>query len=126
MFENEWFPPANAIGVTWQEFWGMNPRIIKCIAKGHKEKIKEQDTLMHTWWGTYGLSALTVAVEHCLHGKKAKSEYIKKPIMADYEKTKENVQITEDEKKKQTEQLFMQLQIMGINHKHNHKGSTVS
>lgn len=102
MFENEWFPPANAMGVTWQEFWRMNPHIIKCIAKGHKEKIKEQDTLMHTWWGTYGLSALTVAVEHCLHGKKAKSEYIDKPILSQevtkeskYKESKEEIAVFE-------------------------------
>ena len=102
------------------------PKELEPYEIAHKKQIMEKDLLAHTWWGTYGLSALTVAVEHCLYGKKAKSEYIKKPIMADFEKTKESVQITEDEKKKQTEQLFLQLQIMGINHKHNHKGSTVS
>lgn len=117
MFENEWFPPANAMGITWDEFWGMNPRIIKCIAKGHKEKIKEQDALMHTWFGTYGISALTVAVEHCLHGKNAKTEYIDKPIMSDLDKEKKSTELTEEEKLKQTEQVFLTLRIMGINNK---------
>lgn len=69
------------MGVTWQEFWGMNPHIIKCIAKGHEEKIKQQDYLQHLWWGSYGLSAVYMATEHCF-GKKPKSKYIEKPLFS--------------------------------------------
>lgn len=86
MFENEWFPQANAMGVTWQEFWKMNPHIIKCLIKGHREKIeqeiKRQDLLQYLWWGNYGLSAVAVAVEHTIFGKKAKSEYVKEAILS--------------------------------------------
>lgn len=32
--------------------------------------------------GQYVLSAVSVAVEHCLAGKKAKREYIKEPILS--------------------------------------------
>lgn len=90
MFENEWFPKANAIGVSWQEFWGMNPHIIKLLLKGHEEKIKEQDYL--AWLSNqYTLSAVSVAVEHCLAGRKAKSKYIGKPILENIsDRTKEN------------------------------------
>lgn len=92
MFENEWFPKANAIGVSWQEFWEMNPRIIKLLLKGHEEKIKEQDYM--AWLSNqYTLSAVSVAVEHCLFGRKAKSEYIKEPILP---------KIEEDGQKKNT------------------------
>lgn len=31
--------------------------------------------------GMYALSAISVAMEHCLAGKKAKSEYIKEPFL---------------------------------------------
>lgn len=80
MFENEWFPKANAIGVSWHEFWGMNPHIINLLIKGHQEKIKEQDYL--AWlFGQYTLSAVMVAVEHNLAGEKAKSKYIKEPFL---------------------------------------------
>lgn len=80
MFENEWFPKANAIGISWQEFWGMNPHIIKLLIKGHEEKIKEQDYL--AWLqGQYTLYAVSVAIEGCIAGKKAKLKYLKKPIM---------------------------------------------
>lgn len=58
----------------------MNPRIIKAICKGHKEKIKQQDYL--AWlFNQYTLSAVSVAVEHCLAGSKAKSKYIGSPLM---------------------------------------------
>lgn len=114
MFENEWFSKANAIGVSWSEFWNMNPRIIKLLLKGHEEKIKEQDYL--AWlFSQYTLSAVSVAVEHCLAGRKARSEYIKEPIMSkvfeDDGLTEE--QITEKEIKKAilTEQRFMAMAI---------------
>ncbi|MBO5922808.1 MAG: hypothetical protein J6Q48_10545 [Bacteroidaceae bacterium] len=88
--------------------------------------LEEQDRLMHAWWGNYGLSAVSVAVDHCLNGKKAKSEYVKEPILANIGDTipnkSENVELTEEEKKKQTEQLFMQLRIIGANHKLSQKG----
>ena len=61
MFENEWFPKASVMGITWNEFWKMNPHIINCIANGYREKQIEQDSLAHAWWGTYGLSAVSVA-----------------------------------------------------------------
>lgn len=111
MFENEWFPKANAMGVSWQEFWKMNPHIIKLIAKGYEEKIKEQDYL--AWLhNQYTLSAVLVAVEHCLAGKKAKSEYIKKPILSK-NKGPETEDITEEDIQKAilTEQQYMAMAI---------------
>lgn len=68
----------------------MNPHIIKLHIKGHEEKIKEQDYL--AWiFNQYTLSAASVAVEHCLAGRKAKSKYIEKPILQNMsEETKEN------------------------------------
>lgn len=44
--------------------------------------------------GQYTLSAVLVAVEHCLAGKKAKSEYIKEPILKN---VSENIELTQDE-----------------------------
>lgn len=57
----------------------MNPHIIFLLVKGHKEKIKEQDYL--AWrFNQYTLSAVTVAVERNLAGKKSKARYIEKPF----------------------------------------------
>lgn len=94
LFENEWFPQANAMGVTWQEFWGMNPHIIKCLQKGYEEKIRQEDYLQHIWWGSYGLSAVSIAVEHCLAGSKAKTKFIENPI---FSKVSENEEFAEEQ-----------------------------
>ena len=112
--------------MTWEAFWGMNPHIIKLLAKGHEEKIKEQDYL--AWISNqYTLSAVSVAVEHCLAGRKAKSKYIEEPILYNIgNSTKESTPMTDEEKKQQTEQLFMKLRIMGTNFNMNHKDGTGS
>ncbi len=79
------------MGITWWQFWELNPHKIKIIAIGYNEQKIEFDAMMHAWWGEYGLSAVTVAVEHCIHGRKASSKYIEKPILSIIqENTKEN------------------------------------
>lgn len=81
-FENEWFPQANAIGISWEEFWRMNPHIIKCMLKGYNEKRKEFDMMM--WcMEQYVHDAVFVALDHrltALFGKKAKSKTFDNPI----------------------------------------------
>lgn len=93
MFENEWFPKANAMGVSWQEFWGMNPHIIKLLMKGHEEKIKEKDYL--AWWSNqYTMVAVTVAVERIMAGRKSSAEYVKEPAL---QKVIEESNMTQEE-----------------------------
>lgn len=46
----------------------------------HAEKLKEETLLVWKWCGDYVMSAVYFAVEHNLHGKKAKSEYAKMPL----------------------------------------------
>ena len=58
------------------------PKDLYPYDKAHELQLKEQDELQHIWWGNYGISALIVAIDSCLNGKSAKSEYIKSPIMA--------------------------------------------
>lgn len=80
MFEKTWLPQALAIGVTYDEFWKMNPHIINILLEGHKLKMRMQDEQM--WmFGIYIQSAASVAIEKNLAGKKAKQKYIDKPIM---------------------------------------------
>lgn len=47
----------------------------------HYEKIKELDSLAWKWCKDYVLPAVYYAVERNLHGKKAKFEYPKKPVL---------------------------------------------
>ncbi len=49
---------------------------------------------MHAWWGTYGLSAMSVAIEHCFAGKKATSSYVEHPITSN---ALENDGLTQEE-----------------------------
>lgn len=122
MFENEWFPKANAMGVSWQEFWSMNPRIIKVIAKGYKEKIKEQDYL--AWLSNkYTLSAVGVAIENNF-AKHPKAKYIDKPIMQQIEE--QNKPLSENELQRQRELFVAKLEVMKTNFELNHKDSSVS
>lgn len=41
---------------------------------------RQRDVEAWMQWGAYGLSAVSAAIEHNLAGKRAKSEYTKRPI----------------------------------------------
>ena len=77
--------------------------------------------MMHMWFGTYGLSAVSVAVEHCFAGRKAKSKYIEKPVLSEIQERKTNKELTEDEKQAQLDKFVMSLKIMESNFKAEHK-----
>lgn len=62
------------------------PADLEPYAKAHKLEVMENDSIIHAVCGNYVLSAVSVAVEHCLAGRKAKSKYIDKPIMQEIEK----------------------------------------
>ena len=81
----------------------------------------EMDYMMHMWFGTYGLSAVSVAVEHCLAGRKAKSKYIEKPVLSEIQERKTNKELTEDEKQAQLDKFVMSLKIMESNFKAENK-----
>ena len=70
------------------------PKELEPFKKAHKNKIMEQDSLQHMWWGNYGISALVVAIGTCFGGKDSKAEYIKEPILS---KEFENDGLTEEE-----------------------------
>lgn len=81
--------------------------------------------MMHMWFGTYGLSAVSVAVEHCLAGRKAKSKYIEKPVLAEMQKKNDmNRELTEEEKQAQLDKFVMSLKIMESNFKAEHENKT--
>ena len=110
------------MGITWWQFWELNPHKIKIIAMGYKEQKIELDAMIHTWFGTYGLSAVSVAVEHCLAGRKANSKYIEKPILSEFkENSKDSNHLTEEEKQKQVDLFFAREKARRVNWKRNHK-----
>lgn len=72
--------------IDWSSPSDMEPYL-----KAHKEELKEKDYL--AWlFNQYTLSAVSVAIEHNLVGKKAKLEYIKEPFLS---KAFENDELTE-------------------------------
>lgn len=119
MFENEWFPKVNAIGVTWEEFWTLNPHIVKLLIKGHKEKVQEEleiANLIAFYQGQYNMFSLLATVGNMFSGKSSKKyEYPSKPFDL-YKK-----ELTEDELQKQRELFVAKLMAMQTNFELNHK-----
>ena len=107
-------PSALTIDVPYDVFWHLNPKKLKPFQIAYENKRRLRDEEQWMYWGSYGISALSFVIENAL-SKNSKAEYIKKPILQQLISTSNK--LTEEEKKKQTEQLFMQLMIMGINHK---------
>lgn len=104
------------------------PKELKPYEVAYKNKIKEIDAMMHAWIGSYGLSAVSVAVEHCIHGRKASTKYIEKPILSQIEiGTKDSNKLTEEEKQKQVDLFFAEQKARRVNWKRNqkNKGSRV-
>ena len=64
-------------------------------AKAHKLERMENDRIIHAVCGNYILSAISVAIDHCFNGNRAKSEYIQEPLMS---KEFEDYGLTEEEK----------------------------
>lgn len=122
-------PYALSIGVEYDVFRHLNPKKLNAFSEAYKMRMKELDSLVHAWVGNYGISALCVSIANCFN-KTSNAKYIKNPIMSDLLNAELNGSkvLTEEEKRKKTENLFMQLKIMGANHKRNKKSkdSTVS
>lgn len=54
---------------------------------------------LHTWIGTYVTSSVTVAVDHCLNGRKAKTKYVEKPVQL-FELTEEEKELEAEKERK--------------------------
>ena len=87
-------PDALTIGIPYELFWHLNPKKLKPFQLAYKKRQQELDAQMHMWWGNYGISALIYAIEHCLAGNKAKSQYVKESILS---KLLENDGLTQEE-----------------------------
>ena len=114
-------PSALAVGVPYELFWHLTPKKIDAFYKANKiqRQIKDEEMWM---LGQYVMSALDATVCNTFlwrkKGEKCHS-YIEKPILLSIvesdDKKKISTELTDEEKKKQTEQLFMKLKIMGTN-----------
>ena len=95
------------------------PNELRSFYKAYKNKKRIKDEEMYMWWGSYGISALIVAIDRCFSGKKSKAEYIKEPILS---QTFKDDGLTEEEKQKQRELFVAKLQVMQTNFELSKKG----
>jgi hypothetical protein len=103
------------IGVPYELFWHLNPKKLKPFYTAYENKRKIRDEEMWIWVGAYFKSAFETVIAHFgagLSGKTSQAKYIDKPI---YKNISNNKELTEEEKIKQTKELFMQLSIMEAN-----------
>ncbi|MCM1225152.1 MAG: hypothetical protein NC548_62945 [Lachnospiraceae bacterium] len=91
-----------------------SPADLEPYSKAYKLQLQQQDSQLHVM-GMYVLSAVSTAIEHNFAGKKAKSEYIKEPLLS---KAFENDGLTEEEIQEKeirkailTEQRYMAMAI---------------
>ena len=105
--------------MPYELFWHLNPTKLKPFHTAFENKRKLRDEENWITWGTYAMSALSVIMANAF-SKNSQAKFIEKPV---YQQVRENTgELTEEEKIRQTEQLFMQLQLMESNYKLNHKG----
>lgn len=76
-----WLLCTKGYGFTVKDIDSSCPADLEPYAEAHTLEMKQRDREMWMWWGEYGLAATSVAVDHCLNGRKAQSKYIDKPIM---------------------------------------------
>lgn len=106
MIATKWY------GFTPEMIDWSSPSDMKPYIKAHKEGLKEKDYI--AWLqGQYALSAASVAIERCLAGRRAKTKYIKKPILQEMEE--QSKPMTEEEIQRQRELFVAKLQAMKTN-----------
>lgn len=88
-----WLLVTKGYGFTVDDIDWSCPADLEPYEKAHKLQMIEQDSQMHKM-GIYVLSAVSTAIERNFAGKKAKSEYIKEPLLS---KSFENDGLTEEE-----------------------------
>lgn len=83
-------------GMTEDQFWKSNPRIIKVYEEAWRNEVNYKNMVVHAWIGNYGLSAVATALSLVLtpmfcKGKQSRAKYIEEPIRL-FPKTEEEKQ----------------------------------
>lgn len=109
-----------AMGISYEEFWHLNPRKINVIVEGYK--LKRQVIDEQQWFlGDYVFDAVSLALGNAFRKKGTKpKEYFKEvdqSILNRMKDTPDENGLTETEKKSKTELLFKNLEIMAANYR---------
>lgn len=60
-----------------------NPKKLEPFIKAHRISERQKDLDMYMM-GAYIQRSVGVAIDHCMNGKKAKSEYFKQPLLTEF------------------------------------------
>ncbi len=105
-------------GFTVDDIDWSSPSDLEPYSKAYKLHIQQQDYM--AWiHNQYTLSAVSVAVEHCLAGRKAKSRYIEKPLLEKIEQ--KNKPMTQEEIERQRLLFISKMNVMKTNFELNNK-----
>lgn len=106
------------MGITWDQFWEMNPKIVNAHKEGFRLKKEEQNAFAYIQ-GIYIRDALSSTVGNMFKKKSAKAiEYPSQPydLYAKSEVSSEGSGgMSEAEKRKKTEEIFGVLSVMKAN-----------
>lgn len=110
------------MGISWSEFWTLNPHILNLKLENYIEKqereLQKQNSLFHLQ-GMYMADAIMCTVGNALSGKSGKKyKYPDKPYPLN---TKQKEQMNEEEMQKQRELFVAKLMAMQTNFELNHK-----
>lgn len=103
------------MGITKREFMHSTPKTLEAYSKAYLLKLQDMDRMVWLFCGNYVISAVAVAVEACLAGKKAKGKYIDEPIL------QRDKPLDDEEIQRQRDLLVAQLCAMKTNFDSNHK-----
>lgn len=73
---------AFSIGIHIDEFKKMTPKQLELCVQGYNMRQIREDHNMWTWFGNYATSAVYVAIDTFIHGRKATSKFIEKAVMS--------------------------------------------
>lgn len=110
-------PFALSIGISYEQFWHLNPRKLKPFEKAYKLRQKQIDGQM--WMmGRYVLEAFNVVMANSFGKKGTHVQYREKPFMAELDT--ETKEMSEAEKIEKTNSLFGMFRIMQTNFNNYH------
>lgn len=104
-----------SIGISEDEFWHLNPHKINLRIKAFNKMQERKDEEMWTF-GIYIMNAVSTVIANCFGNK---AEYMKEPL----HKQAITKELTQEEKNRQIEMLFANLQIMQANFEVSHKSN---
>ena len=108
--------PSLALGISEELFWTLSPSRLYPYLEADKRKQEKRDLEM--WrMGFYVQNAVAVAIDKVLNCRKSTLEYMDKPLLAQVKESQQEVELSEDEKMRQVEALFMSLETLSTNSK---------